>query len=168
MVHAPLLRLAALLLVLPQLQAFSFLGAPVVGRSVAQQGRLYSDAPAVALRTATATGPSMYLGERFFTRKSTKVEQAKSELIGLLAGTTALNVPLGQERNAKLDALLASVRNADDAPYLQDQSNSKEAVGGTFQTYNFASKKFYNSASLFGGFATLSATAAFTKDSEKP
>jgi hypothetical protein len=53
------------------------------------------------------------------------------------------------------------VRNAEGAPYLQDLSNSREAVGGSFQTYNIASKQFYNTAELLGGRVTLSAAARF-------
>jgi len=52
------------------------------------------------------------------------------------------------------------VRNAEGAPYLQNLSNSREAVGGSFQTYNIASKQFYNTAELLGGRVTLSAAAA--------
>ena len=37
------------------------------------------------------------------------MEQAKVELIGLLSSTSALNVPLAQDRNAKLDVLLETV-----------------------------------------------------------
>ena len=39
------------------------------------------------------------------------MEQAKVELIGLLSSTSALNVPLAQDRNAKLDVLLETVHS---------------------------------------------------------
>lgn len=128
--------------------------------------------------------PEMFFG-RFINRKSnsaSKIEQTKVELISLLSTTAELNVPLDESRNAKLDSLLTSieeeapsvslqdangkwallfVRNAEGAPYLQDLSNSREAVGGSFQTYNIASKQFYNTAELLGGRVTLSAAARF-------